>query len=684
MEAKRLRIFPPDQPLPAPEVSEALEAAVLPPGGGSPPQAAKTRDGVTPAAATRPGLGGVLAGMRASNHSVRRRLCLAAGIMPVFAGLYWLAYWLRFDGALDPHSLASFQTTLWLVVLIKTLTFAWFRVYQGWTRYVTFHDLVTLAKAATVSSLLLSLVDYLFLRSLLPPRSVFLMDWGLTLVVLSGLRALGRFVQEQAPSVFQSGTATPAFIVGANDSGETLLRAIRRSPKLPYRIVGFLAEDAAAVGTRIAGVPVIGTLEQTCPLAKKHGVGEVLITAGDLPGRRVRELVNAGLEAGVTVKALPSYEQLIHGNVDLRPRQISIEDLLRREPVKLDARGLHQWLGERVLLVTGSAGSIGSEICRQLLQFSPARLVLVDRSETGQFFLERELRRLSSSVQVDVCLADLLDQRRMTQVLRQYRPDVIFHAAAYKHVPLMESHPGEAVKNIILATRQLADLAALYCRDAFVMISTDKAVNPTSVMGACKRAAELYVQSLGAQATCRFVTVRFGNVLDSAGSVVPIFRQQIAEGGPVTVTHPEMRRFFMTIPEAARLVIQAGALGQGGHILLLDMGEPVRIVDLAEDMIRLSGLRVGDDVAIEFTGMRPGEKLYEELHWEGERQLPTSHPKIIVVDHQSADGDQIAAAVQELELLADEAPAQIPARLARLVPEYGPPVRQLPAVRRAA
>jgi FlaA1/EpsC-like NDP-sugar epimerase len=277
---------------------------------------------------------------------------------------------------------------------------------------------------------------------------------------------------------------------------------------------------------------------------------------------------------------------------------------------------------------------------------------------------------MNSPVGIEVCIADVLDGARIGDVLREHRPHVVFHAAAYKHVPLMEAHPGEAVKNIVLATRQMADLAASTGVDSFVLISTDKAVNPTSVMGACKRVAELYVQSLADRSCCRFVTVRFGNVLDSAGSAVQIFRQQIAAGGPVTVTDPAMRRYFMTIPEAARLVIQAGAIGEGGQILVLDMGEPVRIVDLAADMIRLSGLRVGDDVAIELVGLRPGEKLYEELHVPGEQRLPTCHPKIILADHKPMDWGEIHLSVDELERLAREAPEEIQAQLQAVLPEY--------------
>ncbi len=324
-----------------------------------------------------------------------------------------------------------------------------------------------------------------------------------------------------------------------------------------------------------------------------------------------------------------------------------------------------------MILVTGSAGSIGSEICRQLLRFAPRRLVLLDRAETPQFFLEQELQPLARKTELEICMADVLDQARMRRVLMHHRPHVIFHAAAYKHVPMMERHPQEAVRNIVTATRQLADLATEYRVESLVMISTDKAVNPTSIMGACKRVAELYVQSLAGNCPTRFVTVRFGNVLDSAGSVIPVFRQQIAAGGPVTVTHPDMRRYFMTIPEASQLVIEAGAIGQSGQILLLDMGEPVRIADMAADMIRLSGLRVGEDVAIEFVGLRPGEKLYEELHLSGERLLPTCHPKIIVADRKRAGVDDLQAAIAQLERLAREAPDEIVPQLRQMVCGYG-------------
>lgn len=599
-----------------------------------------------------------------------RAIIRAAGLLPVFAGVHLVAYALRFEGYLGPREWELVAQTAFWAVATKVLIFACLGVFHSWSRYVTFHDLMALAKATTASSFLLAVIDYLALPWVHVPRSVFLMDWGVTIVVVGGLWSLRRLIQERNLSLLGSSRVTPVFIVGANDSGEALLRAIRRCPQLAYRAVGFVAEDESSVATSIGGVPVVGVLNELPQLVGQFGVREVLITAGDLNGQQVRQLVEDGRTSGVTVKILPGYEQLLRGNIDLKPREVQIEDLLRRDPVQLDQTALHGWIDGQVMLVTGSAGSIGSELCRQLLEFSPSRLVLVDRSENGQFFLERELRRLAPNCDLRVCMADVTDGLRMDAIFREHRPQIVFHAAAYKHVPLMEENPGEAVKNITLATRLLADLSRRHDVASFVLISTDKAVNPTSVMGACKRLAELYVQGLAATSTCRFVTVRFGNVLDSAGSVVPIFRQQISRGGPVTVTHPQMRRFFMTIPEAAQLVIQAGAMGQGGEIFVLDMGEMVRILDLATEMIRLSGLRVGTDIEIEFVGIRPGEKLFEELHSAGETHLPTAHPKIQVAESDSPGLVAIRRALEHLAT-ATEAPSDyIRQLLAEAVPHY--------------
>jgi FlaA1/EpsC-like NDP-sugar epimerase len=576
---------------------------------------------------------------------------------------------------------------VWLS-LVKWLSFVWFKLHQGWTRFVWFHDLLIISQAVTCGSLGVTLIDTMCLPQVTIPRSIILIDWGATLLALGALRALPRLIRHGAWGSMAPGRGAPSLIVGANDSGEALLRAIRCNPALAYRVIGFVDDRKGLQGRRIGGVPVLGACRNLPQIAERYGVEEVLITSGELPGKQVRQLIGDAETHGFRVKVLPSFEQLLDGRVAVRPRKVAIEDLLHRDSVALDLDRLRGWLAGRVVMVTGSAGSIGSEICRQLLKLHPARLVLVDRSETGQFFLERELQQLledhahsavcghrpsgrPKSTRLDVRLADLTDQNRLAAIFAETQPEIIFHAAAYKHVPLMESHCGEAVKNIVLATRNLVDLADEFEARALVMISTDKAVNPTSVMGSCKRLAEQYVQARSTGAKCRFVTVRFGNVLDSSGSVVPIFREQIARGGPVTVTHPDIIRYFMLIPEAAQLVIQAGAMGRGGEIFVLDMGEPIRILDLAHDLIRLSGLRVGVDIEVQITGLRPGEKLFEELYDAAENHQGTAHPKIMVAASARRNLLQVIADIRHLESLADEPNEVVRAALGEIIPLRG-------------
>jgi FlaA1/EpsC-like NDP-sugar epimerase len=601
-------------------------------------------------------------------------LCIFV-LVPLFVLIYFLSFWLRTEGKLSSDQWMDFLLTVWGVVLLKTMVFLWFRIHRILGRYVTFQDLLTLIWATVVNLIVLGFIIYYLLRIDSIPHSVLPLDCLLTITCVGGLLALLRVLHENnwPPFVFFS-KKVPTLIVGANEAGESLLYAIVRNRKMPYHVVGFIDEDPQRVGTRIGSSRVLGTIPETCQIAANYGVNEILITTGGLSGRQVRRLVDEARQRQMQVKVLPSFEELISGRLAVQPRPVAIEDLLRREPVKLDLDNIRQWLDNRVLLVTGSAGSIGSEICRQLLQFKPKRLVMLDRWETGQFYLEQELSRQRRDVQIDVQIADLLNENRMREVLENCRPDIIFHAAAYKHVPLMEKHPCEALRNIVLATRTLANLAMQCGVGSFVMVSTDKAVNPTNVMGACKRVAELYVQSLAGQSSCHFVTVRFGNVLDSSGSVVPIFRQQIARGGPVTVTDPGIVRYFMTIPEASQLVIQAGAIGNGGEILVLDMGEPVRIVDLAADMIRLSGLEVDRDIEIVFIGLRPGEKLFEELHYPDARYLPTRHPKIMVLGGARRDPKELHDAVERLLNLDNNDPWRIVKDLRALVPEYKPGV----------
>lgn len=608
------------------------------------------------------------------------KIQLASGLallVLLSACAYVTAFLLRFDGRIPADYANLLTASLGWVLFIKTGSIIHSRLHKEYTRYVTFHDMLLLARTVTISSIGITLVDALLLSGAAIPRSVILLDWGASLVLLAAARTIPRLVRDRAWRSGSNSKGTTALIVGANDAGEALLRTIRHSPELNYRPIGFVDNEQAAVGRRIAGMPVLGRNADIAELAKQHDVSEVLLTAGALPGKQVRAIVEMADQHDFRVRVLPSYEQLLKDRVDVSPRSVAITDLLRRPSVELDKESIQQWITGRTLLVTGSSGSIGSEICRQLLAQSPSKLVVVDRSETGQFFLERELRRLAPEAEICVSLADLTDRGRMEALFAEHQPDIIFHAAAYKHVPLMEAHVGEAVKNIVLATRNVVDLAEEFQAEGFVMISTDKAVNPTSVMGSCKRLAEQYVQAKAATSNCRLVTVRFGNVLDSAGSVVPIFREQIARGGPVTVTHPDMIRYFMLIPEAAQLVIQAGAMGRGGEIFVLDMGEPVKIIDLAADMIRLSGLRVGDDIEIEVTGLRPGEKLYEELYSEQEEHRPTSHAKIMVAASEPRNLLQVLNDIGHLTHLADEPNETIRAALAEVIPvqKSGQPIR---------
>jgi len=618
---------------------------------------------------------------RFPRRNATQLLASAAIFMPLFAANYCGAFLLRFAGDTNTDYLEILLGSMCWVVSVKWLIFLWFRVYQGWTRYVSFHDLLVFGKAITASAIGVTLVDALCLPHLQIPRSVLLIDWGVTLVAIGAARALPRLVRDDGWRLFSEPVGVPSLIVGANDSGENLLRAIRSNPALNYRIVGFVDDRSDVQGRQIGGVTVVGACDDLPNLVERYGVEEVLITAGELPGTQVRALIDTARNSNFRVKVLPSYEQLLEERVDVHPRAVAIEDLLCRPAVELDLECLHDWLTGQVVLVTGSAGSIGSEICRQVVKRRPAKLIAVDRAESPQFFLEQELHRLVSTTKIDVRLADLNDYGRIGALLAQTKPGVIFHAAAYKHVPLMETHCGEAVKNIVLATRNLVDLAEEHKVQALVMISTDKAVNPTSVMGCCKRLAEQYVQARSSGSPCRLVTVRFGNVLDSSGSVVPIFRDQIARGGPITVTHPDIMRYFMLIPEAAQLVIQAGAMGQGGEIFVLDMGEPIRILDLAHDMIRLSGLRVGTDIEVEVVGLRPGEKLYEELYDEEEARQQTAHPKIMVADSAKRNLVEVIHELNRLEEVADEPNEIVRLELEGIIPLKSP---QRDAARRAA
>jgi FlaA1/EpsC-like NDP-sugar epimerase len=452
-----------------------------------------------------------------------------------------------------------------------------------------------------------------------------------------------------------------------------LLREIARRHAARYEPVGFLDDDRRKHGRNIHGIAVLGAVEELPALAKYRGVRDVIIAAPSATGAQMRTIVEHCKAAGVSFKTIPGIDHLIDGRVTVSQlREVAIEDLLGRDPITLDMAAISHVMSGRTVLVSGAGGSIGSEICRQVCRFDPAALVLVERSENNLFNIHRELERTFPHVRIVPRLADVADLPRMDEVFASHRPAVVFHAAAHKHVPMLEWNPGEGVQNNVFGTKAMADLSDQYRVDRFVMVSTDKAVNPTSVMGTTKRIAEIYVQALARRSRTKFVTVRFGNVLGSAGSVIPIFREQIARGGPVTITDPEMRRYFMTIPEASQLMLQAGAMGDGGEIFILDMGEPVKIIDLARDLITLSGLEPGVDIEIQFTGLRPGEKLFEEISVDAENAEKTRHPKIFVGRSRTITWEVVISQLAMLDALEKSTPEAIRRLLMDLVPEYTP------------
>jgi FlaA1/EpsC-like NDP-sugar epimerase len=467
---------------------------------------------------------------------------------------------------------------------------------------------------------------------LLVPIGVIAANGLFSFLGLVALRIIRRITAERNSTQRLNRSAhpgVPTILVGAGDAGALVAREVEKRPDLGITVVGFLDDDRRKVGTIVHGVRVWGRIEQLPAVAEQLGAEQVLVTIAELEPHLLRRIVTQCETAGLRTKILPGLYQVIDEQSGIgRLRDVSIEDLLGRESVKLDMGLVGAFLRGKRILVTGAGGSIGSELCRQVARFEPASIVLVERSEFALFTIHQELLHSHGGLTVVPRICDICDRTRLKEVFGSDRPQIVFHAAAHKHVPMMEWNAGEAIKNNVFGTKAVADMCDLHGCEAFVLISTDKAVNPTSVMGASKRMAEIYVQALSAHSKTKCVAVRFGNVLGSTGSVVPTFKAQIAAGGPVTVTHPEMTRYFMTIPEASQLVMQAAAMGRGGEIFVLDMGEPVRIVDLAQDLIRLSGLVPNVDIKVEFTGLRPGEKLYEELSFDAERMDRTAHPKI--------------------------------------------------------
>ncbi len=585
------------------------------------------------------------------------------------AAAWLIAFWLRFNLELpEPYDEQALQSVVWIVPLYGLLFLA-SGLYRGIWRFASLPDLRRIAICVMIGAL--AVPAMLFMLQLTVPRSVLVMSPVLLLMMMGGSRLAYRGWKERRFVAMVSPERKPVVVLGATDAAANLIRELSRSTQ--WHVIGVFDDDRANHRLQIYGATVWGAIADLPELQRRLNARHAIIAMPEANHAERRRAMDIARRAGLHVLTVPSFDDLVSGRVTVSQlRDVELDDLLGRDPVKLDTGGLQEWLGERTILVSGAGGSIGSELCRQVARYRPQHIVLLESSEFSLYTIEQEFARLFPNIAISPVIGDVKDAQRMKQLLSALKPTVIFHAAAYKHVPLMEQgNAWQAVLNNVLGTRVLAETAIAHGIEKFVLISTDKAVNPTNVMGATKRLAELVCQSLQRPDGTRFVIVRFGNVLGSTGSVIPKFREQIAAGGPVTVTHPEITRYFMSIPEAVQLVMQAGLMGNGGEIFVLDMGEPVKIADLARDMIRLSGFEE-NDIQIVYTGLRPGEKLYEEVLAADENSLPTPHSKLRIARARASPEnllEQLAPWLQQNDLPGD---AEVREALAKWVPEYQP------------
>ena len=597
-----------------------------------------------------------------------------------YAGIVNLAFLaalqLRFEGQVPLRFWSGYLEIAPAFTLLSLLAYFLAGLYHGLWRYASTVTLFQIFKGVTLSAATL-VVLLLLLPERLFPTSLIVIIWLVELVLVGAVRFAWRLMRERVLGP-HSGHSVPALVIGADQSGVNLVQEMRRrmSGEEALMPVGFLDDDERMTGHMIEGLKVMGTVADLPAVLRDKHIEMVIVSDPDIPGRVLRDVARVCTEASVRIKTLPGLSDLHHG---ARPtlaqmRDIRIEDLLGREPVQLDLEEVGEFLRGQRVLVTGGGGSIGSELARQVSSFGPAELVLLDHAENGLYFIHHELVAKQLGFPIHAMVCDMRDAAGIERTFQRFQPTVVFHAAAHKHVPLLESSPREAVLNNIVGTRNLVDSADRHQVRKFVLISTDKAVNPTSVMGASKRVCEMLLQSASQRSQTRFCAVRFGNVLGSDGSVIPLFQRQLQRGGPITVTHPEARRYFMTIPEAVRLVLQAGAMGHGGEVFLLDMGEQVRIQDLARQLVRLAGLREGEDIEIVYTGLRPGEKLYEELHSHDEQTRITRHERILNWDLSARDETELRSDVDALEHIAEEGdPQAVKTQLHYIVPEYREP-----------
>ncbi|MDE0155044.1 MAG: nucleoside-diphosphate sugar epimerase/dehydratase [Gammaproteobacteria bacterium] len=583
---------------------------------------------------------------------------------------WYLAYWLRFNlGTIPENSLQVATLMLPVVIICQSFSYFVFGLYRGIWRFASLYDFIRIGKSVYVGALIATLVIFAITGMQHVPRSVIPLYMLLLFVFLGGNRALYRSFKDQRMRV---GGGKRVLIIGAGESAQMLARDMLQHARGEYLPVGMIDDDPDKLNREIHGIKVLGGFDDIPEVALRQSIDLIVIAIPSLSSTRMQKLVSICESAGTDFKTLPKLEDMISGQVTVNAiQEVSIEDLLGREKVELDRAMMQAGLSGKVILVTGGGGSIGTELCRQVAGFAPDALIVFERSEFNLYRIQTELENRHPQLNLVTILGDVCDRQVAENVMQRYRPDMVFHAAAYKHVPILQAHPAEAVKNNITGTRVAAEAASRFDCDKFVFISTDKAVNPTNILGATKRAGEIYCEGMNTVSSTRYITVRFGNVLGSDGSVVPLFREQIRAGGPLTVTHPDMTRYFMTIRESCQLILQASVVEQEGGIYVLDMGDPVRIDYLAEQMIRLSGKEPSEDIEIQYVGLRPGEKLYEELFYEDEAKETTANDKVFRARHASADWRMVRQVVTRLEQSLDTAgDGDIKRMLAELVPQY--------------
>lgn len=607
----------------------------------------------------------------------KRIILLALFDTSIIIGAVLFAYFLRFDFRIrQPYfSFIPYVTVMHIILIM--VSFNWAKIYRRVWQYASIGELISLIKATTMASM----AFYLFHMTLqfqfpqfIVPRSIYPLSWVLTTLGIATSRLLWRMFRDTYLKIQPHHRKT--LIVGAGKAGALIAKELKHSTNSDLYPVAFIDDDPAKQNLEIIGLPVVGSRERIPEVVNKLGIERIIIAIPSASRSETAKILDICKTSKANIKILPRVSDLVHGNIFVNMiREVSVEDLLGRDPVEVDLGGIANYVTGQVVLITGAGGSIGSEICRQILPFNPQKLVLLGHGENSIYDIEMELSKNFPGIQIESVIADIQDYERMREVFSTFRPMVVFHAAAHKHVPLMEKNPVEAVKNNILGTKNIAECSHDHNVSRFVMVSTDKAVNPTSVMGVTKRVAEMVVQGLAQVSQTKFVAVRFGNVLGSRGSVIPLFKKQIQEGGPVTVTHPDMVRYFMTIPEAVQLVIQAGALAKGGEIFILDMGKPVKIAELARDLIRLSGLEPDKDIRIIYTGIRPGEKLFEEILTSEEGITATKHDRIFVGKPTDFSLDELQFIIKKLQqtIKLKESPnrsKEIKDMLRQIVPGY--------------